>query len=67
VLELFLSVKIRSDEEIDAYNKDQFDKEKKELTEVDGYSLIDQIKTSIEILMNMKIDEGNEEILEDDI
>ncbi len=61
VLELFLSVKIRSDEEIDAYNKEQFEREKKELVDVDGYSLIDQIKTSIEILMNMKIDENNDD------
>ena len=29
VLELYLSVKIRSDEEIDEYNKDVFDKEKR--------------------------------------
>lgn len=57
VLELFLSVKIRSDEEIDAYNKQKFEQEKKELKEVDGYSLIDYIKQSIEMLMNMKMDE----------
>ena len=37
VLELFLSVKIRSDEEIDDYNKDRFEKEKKELKDCDGY------------------------------
>ena len=41
VLELYLSVKIRSDDEIDAYNKDQFIREKKELESVDGYTLID--------------------------
>ena len=29
ILELYLSVKIRSDDEIDAYNKKQFEKEKK--------------------------------------
>lgn len=58
VLELFLSVKIRSDEEIDAYNKDKFEVEKKELKDVDGYSLIDYIKQSIEMLMNMKMDES---------
>lgn len=57
VLELFLSVKIRSDEEIDAYNKQKFELEKKELKDVDGYSLIDYIKQSIEMLMNMKMDE----------
>ena len=37
VLELYLSVKIRSDDEIDCYNKDLFDKEKREMDGVDGY------------------------------
>lgn len=30
------------------------------MREVDGFTLIDYIKSSIEILMNMKIEEGNE-------
>lgn len=58
VLELYLSVKIRSDEEIDGYGKDLFEKEKAEMTNVDGYNLIDLIKGSIEVLMNMRIDDG---------
>ena len=45
---------------IDNYNEDQFKKEKKQMQEVDGFTLIDYIKSSIEILMNMKIDEGGE-------
>ena len=57
VLELYLSVKIRSDDEIDAYNKDTFEIEKKELANVDGYHLIDYIKSSIEVLMNMKMED----------
>jgi len=60
ILELYLSVKIRSDEEIDLYTEEQFKIEKKQMREVDGFTLIDYIKSSIEILMNMKIDEGNE-------
>ena len=52
-----MSVKIRSDEEIDDYNKDLFDKEKKELIDIDGYKLVDMIKSSIEMLMNMKMDD----------
>lgn len=44
ILELYLSVKIRSDDEIDAYNKQQFEMEKKALKDVNGYELIDQIK-----------------------
>jgi hypothetical protein len=60
VLELFLSVKIRSDEEIDGYNEALFKQEKRELMDLDGFSLIDQIKQSIEILMNMKVEEQDE-------
>lgn len=48
VLELFLSVKIRSDEEIDNYSKEKFLKEKRELEGVDGYELVDNIKGAIE-------------------
>ena len=56
-LELFLSVKIRSDEEIDNYNKEMFLREKQQHADVDGYALIDMIKTSVEALMNMKMDD----------
>lgn len=56
-MELFLSVKIRSDDEIDNYNEALFKREKENLVTVDGFSLIDQIKQSIEILMNMKVEE----------
>ena len=37
ILELFLSVKIRSDEEIDQYDNEKFEKEKLTLANVDGY------------------------------
>jgi hypothetical protein len=37
ILELYLSVKIRPDEEIDAYNEDLFKLEKVELQEMSGY------------------------------
>lgn len=60
VLELFLSVKIRSDDEIDDYDKGKFEQEKKELASVDGFTLIDNIKSAIEQLMNMKQDESGE-------
>lgn len=58
ILELYLSVKIRSDEEIDGYGKDLFEKEKLEMSDVDGYTLVDLVKGSIEMLMNMRIDDG---------
>jgi len=57
VLELYLSVKIRSNDEIDAYSKHIFQREKKEMDMVDGFTLIDYIKSSIEVLMNMKMEE----------
>jgi hypothetical protein len=60
VLELFLSVKIRPEEEIDGYNEGLFKHEKRELMDVDGFSLIDQIIHNIEIRMNKKIEEQDE-------
>lgn len=53
VLELFLSCKIRSDEEIDNYNKELMQLEKLELVEKTGYQLVDMIKDCIESLMTM--------------
>jgi hypothetical protein len=47
-MELYLSVKIRSDAEIEAFSKEKFEEEKRQLDRVDGYSLIDLIKKSIE-------------------
>jgi len=60
ILELYLSVKIRSDEEIDNYNEEFFKMEKRQLMDVDGFALIDYIKSSIEVLMNMKVEEQDE-------
>ena len=61
-MELYLSVKIRSDEEIDAYGKDQFNEEKKQLGDICAYELIDNIKSSIEVLMNMKMEGTDEDV-----
>ena len=47
-MELYLSVKIRSDSEIEAFSKEKFEEEKKQLAELDGYTLVDYIKKSIE-------------------
>jgi hypothetical protein len=58
VLELFLSVKIRSDDEIDAYNETFFKTEKLEMKGTDGFALVDMIKNAIEVLMNMKADQS---------
>jgi hypothetical protein len=59
VLELYLSVKIRNDEEIDAYDEDLFRLEKQEMTKLNGYQLVDMIKQCIEVLMNMKQEESD--------
>jgi hypothetical protein len=59
ILELYLSVKIRSDDEIDNYTEEQFREEKRQMRNVDGFTLVDYIKSSIEILMNMKIEDDN--------
>jgi len=48
---LFLSVKIRSDEEINDYNEDLFKLEKFDLIEKSGFDLVDMIKECVEKLM----------------
>lgn len=53
-----MSVKIRSDEEIDGYGKDLFEQEKKDMAHVDGYTLVDLVKGSIEMLMNMRVEDA---------
>ena len=51
MLELFLSVKVRPDNEIDEYNLDDLEQEKEEYRNVDGYTLIDMIKSNVEELL----------------
>ena len=60
LVDLFLSVKIRTNEEIDGYNKDKLADERVRLHnehKICNLTLVDYIKTSIEILMNMKSEE----------
>ena len=60
LVDLFLSVKIRTNEEIDGYNKDKLADERVRLhneQKICNLTLVDYIKTSIEILMNMKSEE----------
>jgi len=44
----------------DNYTEEQFKIEKEQMKSVDGFTLIDYIKSSIEILMNMKIEENDQ-------
>jgi hypothetical protein len=57
ILELYLNVKIRSQEEIGQMTEDAMEKERSKLGTVDTVDLIDYIKQSVEILMHMRIEE----------
>lgn len=57
LIELFLNVKVRSKDEIKDFNEDKLDEEKNKLAETTIQALISYIKTSIEILMNLKIED----------
>lgn len=59
IIDLYLQVKVRSSDEIDRFGQDQFKKERERLLKFDSLTVLDYIKTSIEILMQIK-DEGNE-------
>lgn len=59
LVDLYLKVKVRSSEDIEQYNSDQMKKEKQELTDTTGLTLIDYIKSNVEILLNIKSDEGD--------
>jgi hypothetical protein len=64
LIDLYLSVKIRSNDEIDKYDNDQLEKERIEFKNQDHYDvlkLINYIKISIEILMKMRSEDFNEE------
>ncbi len=57
LVDLYLSVKIRSNEEIDNYSEELLSKERGKLKDCEAGTLIEYIKTSIEILMNMRLEE----------
>ena len=59
IIDLYLQVKVRSSDEIDRFGQDQFKKERERLLKFDSLTILDYIKTSIEILMQIK-DESNE-------
>ena len=62
LIDLYLSVKIRSNEEIDAYNEDILQEERERLAETSPFTILEYIKTSIEILMNMKMEEHQDQV-----
>jgi hypothetical protein len=60
IVDLYLQVKIRSNEEIDMFEQDQFKNERERLARLDSITVLKYIRTSIEILMQMKLDEEKE-------
>ena len=57
IIDLYLNVKIRSQEEISAMNEDAMEREKLKLETTDTLDIIDYIKHSVEILMHMRMEE----------
>ena len=57
LIELFLNVKVRSKDEISDFTEEKLEEEKEKLTESSILSLVGYIKTSIEILMNLKVED----------
>jgi len=56
LIELYLDVKVRSNEEIVNLDDDRLEREQQRLLAVDTMSLVEYIKTSIEILLNLKME-----------
>jgi hypothetical protein len=64
LIDLYLSVKIRTNDEIDLYDENRLEIEREKLrttNKVDELTLIDYIKLSIEIMMNMKYEDFERE------
>ena len=59
LIELYLDVKVRSNDEIVGLSDDQLEREQARLLEIDSLALIEYIKTSIEILLNLKMETSN--------
>ena len=57
ILDLYMNVKIRSQDEIQYMSEQLMEKERKKLSSVDTLDIIDYIKQSVEILMHMRQEE----------
>lgn len=57
IIELYLNVKIRSQQEISAMSEEAMEQERAKLSKVDTVDIIDYIKQSVEILMHMRLEE----------
>lgn len=54
IAELLLQVKVRSDEEINRYNKHLYNEEKQQCMQASGFDLVKMVKTCIEQLMDIE-------------
>lgn len=58
IIDLYLAIKIRSTEELDKINDGNLKTEKEKLIEnVDSFQILEYIRSSIEIIMNLKIED----------
>jgi len=57
LVDLYLNVKIRKQEEIENFDENSLEKERETLKALDPIQLIEYIKASIEILINLKVEE----------
>ena len=58
IVDLYLAIKIRSTEELDAINDEALREEKNKLmAEQDSFQVLEYIRSSIEIIMNLKIED----------
>ena len=58
IIDLYLAIKIRSTEELDAINDGNLHDEKEKLMQqLDSFQILEYIRSSIEIIMNLKIED----------
>jgi hypothetical protein len=57
LIDLYLNVKVRSKDEISDYDEDDLLKERENLYMTSPLDLINYIQTSVEILMNIKVED----------
>lgn len=61
IIELYLAIKIRSTEELDNITDEILEEEKIRLESTSGFAVLDYIKTSIEIIMSLKVEDLEKE------
>jgi hypothetical protein len=61
IIELYLAIKIRSTDELDNITEEILEEEKIRLESTSGFAVLDYIKTSIEIIMNLKVEDLEKE------